>query len=52
MIGLRFDLTVGLSRFVSQRRELKMPANSHPLAGYGGMMNLSSADTDTFTNGT
>jgi histidyl-tRNA synthetase len=34
MIGLRFDLTVGLSRFVSQRRELKMPTK---LASFGGV---------------
>lgn len=34
MIGLRFDLTVGLSRFVSQRRELKMPTK---LASVGGV---------------
>lgn len=34
IIGLRFDLTVGLSRFVSQRRELKMPAK---LASFGGV---------------
>lgn len=34
MIGLRFDLTVGLSRFVSQRRELKMPTK---LASCGGV---------------
>ena len=33
-IGLRFDLTVGLSRFVSQRRELKMPTK---LASFGGV---------------
>jgi histidyl-tRNA synthetase len=34
MIGLRFDLTVGLSRFVSQRRELKMPTK---VASFGGV---------------
>ena len=34
IIGLRFDLTVGLSRFVSQRRELKMPTK---LASFGGV---------------
>ena len=34
MIGLRFDLTVGLSRFVLQRRELKMPTK---LASFGGV---------------
>jgi histidyl-tRNA synthetase len=34
MIGLRFDLTIGLSRFVSQRRELKMPTK---LASFGGV---------------
>lgn len=34
MIGLRFDLTVGLSRFVSQRREFKMPTK---LASFGGV---------------
>ena len=34
MIGLRFDLTVGLSRFVSQRRELKMPTK---FASFGGV---------------
>lgn len=33
-IGLRFDLTVGLSRFVSQRRELKLPTK---LASFGGV---------------
>ncbi len=34
IIGLRFDLTIGLSRFVSQRRELKMPTK---LASFGGV---------------
>ena len=34
IIGLRFDLTVGLSRFVSQRREFKMPTK---LASFGGV---------------
>lgn len=33
-VGLRFDLTVGLTRFVSQRRDLKMPTK---LASYGGV---------------
>ncbi len=33
-VGLRFDLTVGLSRFVSQRREFKMPIK---LASFGGV---------------
>jgi histidyl-tRNA synthetase len=33
-IGLRFDFTVGLSRFVCQRRDLKMPAK---LASFGGV---------------
>ena len=34
MIGLRFDLTVWLSRFVLQRRELKMPTK---VASFGGV---------------
>jgi histidyl-tRNA synthetase len=33
-VGLRFDFTVGLSRFVCQRRDLKMPAK---LASFGGV---------------
>lgn len=33
-IALRFDLTVGLSRFVSMRRDLKLPAK---LSSFGGV---------------
>jgi histidyl-tRNA synthetase len=33
-VGLRFDFTVGLSRFVCQRRDLKMPTK---LASFGGV---------------
>ncbi len=33
-VGLRFDLTVGLTRFVCQRRDLKMPSK---LSSYGGV---------------
>jgi len=33
-VGLRFDLTVGLARFVCQRRDLKMPTK---LSSYGGV---------------
>ena len=33
-IGLRFDLTVGLTRFVTRRRDLKMPIK---MASFGGV---------------
>lgn len=33
-IGLRFDLTVGLTRFVTRRRDLKMPIK---IASFGGV---------------
>ncbi len=33
-IGLRFDLTVGLTRFVTRRRDLKMPTK---IASFGGV---------------
>lgn len=33
-IGLRFDLTVGLTRFVTRRRDLKMPLK---IASFGGV---------------
>ncbi|HXW11672.1 MAG TPA: ATP phosphoribosyltransferase regulatory subunit, partial [Nitrososphaeraceae archaeon] len=33
-IALRFDLTIGLSRFVSMRRDLKLPAK---LSSFGGV---------------
>src|SRR5262245_38566211 len=33
-VGLRFDFTVGLSRFVCQRRDLKMPTK---LGSFGGV---------------
>ena len=33
-IGLRFDLTVGIARYVCSRRDLKMPAK---IAAFGGM---------------
>ena len=33
-IGLRFDLTVGLTRFVTRRRDLKMPVK---IASFGGV---------------
>jgi histidyl-tRNA synthetase len=33
-IGLRFDLTVGLTRFVARRRDLKMPLK---IASFGGV---------------
>lgn len=33
-VGLRFDLTVGLTRFVCQRRDLKMPIK---LSSFGGV---------------
>jgi histidyl-tRNA synthetase len=33
-VGLRFDLTVGLTRFVCQRRDLRMPSK---LSSYGGV---------------
>ncbi|HSN96117.1 MAG TPA: ATP phosphoribosyltransferase regulatory subunit, partial [Nitrososphaeraceae archaeon] len=33
-IGLRYDLTVGLTRFVTRRRDLKMPVK---IASFGGV---------------
>jgi histidyl-tRNA synthetase len=51
-IALRFDYTVGLSRYVSTRRDLKFPAKLASFGGVGDMMNLRWDDTDIFTNGT
>jgi histidyl-tRNA synthetase len=43
-IALRFDLTVGLTRYIAQRREMKLPIK---VGAFGGVWRYD----DIFTNG-
>jgi histidyl-tRNA synthetase len=44
-VALRFDLTIGLSRFVSMRRDLKLPAK---LSSFGGVWRYDEPQLDRY----
>ena len=51
-IGLRFDLTVGMTRYVAGKKGLRPRSSSPPTAGSGGTTSRSTPGTGGSTSGT